>query len=114
MAYSKKLLKNLTYKWYKKLKDSGFTDIENADGTLKNEVDPRTIASAMVDNRGEYYRQATEYHLSHGFDTLTEERVWGLHCEGKSFRQIAEFLNLTFYNVRTIINFHQKLSGLRK
>jgi DNA-binding NarL/FixJ family response regulator len=109
-----KLTAKLKAKWDKKLKDSGFVDIENADGTLKNEVDPRTIASALGDNRAEYYRQATDYHLSHAFDTLTEECVWSLHCEGKSFRQIANHLDLTFYNVRTIINFHQKLAGLKK
>jgi hypothetical protein len=101
----------LKAKWDRKLLDSGFIDIENKDGSLKAEVDPRTIANALMDGRAEYYDQARVY-----LDNLSglDQRVWAAHVEGIPFRVIARAARITFYEVRKIVVKHQKLAGLRK
>lgn len=104
----------LKAKWEKKLKNSGFNDIENADGSLKAEVDPRTIAYALKDGRSEYYMQATQFLNRFKFSTALERSVWHMHSEGSSFRTIASVYDMTFYKVRTTINKLQKLAGLKK
>lgn len=104
----------LKAKWEKKLKDSGFNDIENADGTLKAEVHPRTIAYALKDGREEYYNGATTFLDKFKFSSALEKSIWHMHCEGESFRDIATAYDLTFYRVRTVINKLQKLARLRR
>lgn len=112
-----KNFEKLKDKWYKKLLDSGFNDIENPDGSLKAILDARTIANALQnkESREAYYSQAFSF-LNENFETLTslEYRVWNLHCEGRTLRTIAKTTRATFYRVRTIINKLQKLAGLRK
>lgn len=104
----------LKAEWYRKLSNSGFNDIENADGTLKVTTDPRTITNAIRDNRIEYYREAKELLNSDIIITALERSIWEAHCEGTSFRDIAKKEKLTFYRVRTIVNLLQKYAGLRK
>jgi hypothetical protein len=107
-------LEKLKAKWAKKLLDSGFKDIENKDGSLKAEIDMRTITKAMKDGTQEYYAQAEYFLNTHRFLSSLEFEVWIAHCDGNSYRKIAEHFELTFYKVRTIITKLQKLAGLRK
>src|SRR5271166_3422085 len=106
----------LKAKWEKKLRDSGFADIENKDGSLKEEVNTRTLAYALKDGREEYYKEARE--ILNGektkFTTLLDYTVWKLHSEGVSFRKIGQELKLTFYKVRTIVKKIQKIAGLMR
>lgn len=103
----------LKAKWDKKLADSGFEDIENADGSLKVEVHPRTLANAMLDNRQFYYATAQDFLNSCKFTTLLDYTVWKMHTEGISYRTIAAEIGITFYKVRTIVAKLQKKAGLR-
>lgn len=109
-------LEKLKDKWNKKLAASGFEDIENPDGTLKNSTDPRTMAYALreKDARETYYGTAQEFLNRGTFTTLQEYAIWKAHCDGVSFRKIAATLGITFYKVRTITNKLQKLAKLRK
>ena len=113
---TKNSFEKLKSKWDKKLADSGFKDIENKDGSLKKEVDPRTQAYAFKEqeSREIYYDMAKTHLFSHMFETTLEENVWMWHVDGKSFRDIANTFNVTFYKVRQIVNTHQKLAGLKK
>lgn len=104
----------LKVKWDKKLKDSGFEDIENKDGSLKSSTDPRTIATAMRDGRAEYYNQAGNFLNTFSFPKPKEQLIWYMHCNGDAFRYIAKVVGVTFYEVRTIVVKYQKLAGLRK
>lgn len=109
-------LEKLKAKWNKKLLDSGFEDIENSDGSLKNSTDPRTIASALKekDARQTYYSTAQEFLNVGTFSSLEEYAIWKAHCDGVSFRKIAKELGTTFYRVRSITVKFQKLAKLRK
>lgn len=111
----KSQFEKLKNKWDKKLLDSGFEDIENADGTLKAETDPRTIANAlkMKESREIYYGQAREFLNMHRWSNTKDRAIWEGHCEGLSFRKMANTLSLTFYRIRTIVNRLQKQAGLK-
>lgn len=111
----KSQFEKLKNKWDKKLLDSGFTDIENKDGTLKAETDPRTIANAlkMKESREIYYTQAREFLNTHRWSNNKDKAIWEGHCEGLSFRRMAEILSLTYYRINIIINKLQKQAGLK-
>ena len=104
----------LKAKWAKKLAKSGFIDIENKDGSIKEEIHSRTLDYALNDGRMEYYNQAQDFLNRGKFSSLLDYTVWKMHTEGTSFRTIGIELNLTFYRVRTIVNKVQKLSGIKK
>lgn len=107
----------LKAEWNKKLKDSGFEDIERADGTLKPEVDYRSLdgtrGNGLKDARQEY-DDIVQHFLNHGnFTNLVDYTVWKLHSEGMSYRDISNELKLTFYRVRSTVKKIQKLAGVK-
>jgi len=108
----------LKAKWNKKLADSGFEDIERPDGTLKPEVDYRSLDSTRGDNlhdgRQEYYHAAQDFLNRGSFNSLLDYTIWKLHADGISYRAIGKELRATFYKVRTTIKKIQKLAGVRK
>jgi Mor family transcriptional regulator len=108
----------LKAKWNRKLADSGFQDIERADGSLKPEVDYRSLDSTrgnnLIDGRQEYYYTAQDFLNRGKFTSLLDYTVWKLHAEGMSYRTIGKELNLTFYKVNTIIKKVQHQAGIKK
>lgn len=108
----------LKAKWNKKLADSGFEDIENADGSLKPEVDYRSMDSTrgdiLHDGRQEYYSIAQDFLNRGKFATLLDYTIWKLHAEGMSYRDIGNELKLTFYKVRSTVKKIQKLAGVKQ
>ena|ERR1700677_398938 len=112
---NKQALEKLKNKWDKKLLDSGFHDIENKDGTLKAEADPRTIANALKGKASieAYYSQATQFLNAHRWSNNKDKAIWEGHCNGLSFRTMAKLLSLTYYRVRNIVIKLQKAAGLK-
>jgi hypothetical protein len=108
----------LKAKWNKKLADSGFIDIERPDGSLKPEVDYRSLDSTrgdgLQDGRQEYYAIVQDFLNRGKFATLMDYTVWKLHAEGLSYRDIGNELKLTFYRVRNIVKKIQKLAGVKQ
>ncbi len=107
----------LKAKWNKKLLDSGFEDIERPDGTLKPEVDYRSMDSTrgngLNDGRQEYYYTAQDFLTRGKFANLLDYTVWKLHTEGMSYRNISKELKITFYNVRNAVKKIQKLARIK-
>jgi hypothetical protein len=114
MHRSKKQLKSLQDKWYKKLKDSGFDDIEyQGHGTdFLNLLRPKwkTTNSSQVrqpssegtfEGIRDYYIYA-EHFLNEPYWEL-EKKVWQLHAEGKSIRETAKDLNISVFTTRTLL-----------
>jgi hypothetical protein len=104
--------KKLQTLWYKKLRDSGFEDIEKSDGSLKDEVDLRTRKKALHDqeNRLTYYRMASAFLHEHPFKDDIERAIWEAHSEGLSVRRIAaltkidrNFVYLVIKEIRAIM-----------
>lgn len=86
--------------WYQKLKESGFKDIED---TSRLQKDPyisvydskffhTNFHPLQCENTQEYFRRARGFYCSHEFDSITDKKVWALHSEGKSHREIAQML----------------------
>lgn len=96
MSKSKKTeLERLKEIWYKKLKDTGFDDIE-----LSEQYSNRRSTSRSNDWIDPLLRQATEdyytmaYHFLHSyeFESEIEKVIWEYHAEGLSIRNIVKIL----------------------
>lgn len=94
---SPKQLKQLQDKWYAKLKDSGFSDIENnRDGSLKDWSSSvhakKTSSTVRYVAKETYYRWAGFFLNDHSFLTKRDRVIWTMHAEGNSIRTIAKAL----------------------
>ncbi len=85
-------LKTLRKKWYKKLADKGFKDIEDSEGNLKSyassiqsEVSPEQYVS-----KSRYYELAAQL-LHTGYIRDSRSRfIWSLHIDGHRVPYIAD------------------------
>jgi hypothetical protein len=91
--------KDLKDLWYKKLKNSGFEDIERDEYTLKKDLGKNVFrrSNNMVNgswkDKQEYYYQAEHFLTNFIFTTELEKAIWKYHSEGLSYRDIADTLN---------------------
>lgn len=84
----------LEAEWDKKLADSGFQDIEQRkDGNLKfwSTIFVNRHTFSRLDAKQAYYRAAGHFLHDHKF-TSYERKVWELHAEGISMRNIVKIL----------------------
>lgn len=81
--------------WYKKLKRSGFEDIEMNETQLKRySTDFNTITVVRTyEAKTEYYSMARRFLNSHQFETPRERIIWEYHSNAISCRNIAKILN---------------------
>lgn len=88
-------LKSQTTIWYKKLKDSGFVDIEHKSGMVKAGVPnsahyhDATLRELTLD----YYRMAQHFLNNNKFETEQDRVIWTYRTEGLSIREIVKVLN---------------------
>lgn len=81
----------LKTKWYKKLDQSGFDDIEQDDDHLKrwhSRFFSSKYPTAVFEAKQEYYRLAVHFYGTYKFDSDEEKTIWTLHANGKSIREI--------------------------
>ncbi len=100
MSNPKQLLKEAQDEWYKKLKKSGFDDIEQDEDRLKKWASSsfkgkingarHNEKQAFTDAKEEYYRRAGHFLYDHEFASAFQRRIWELHAEGKSLREISK------------------------
>lgn len=101
-----KQLKKLKALWEKKLKKSGFEDIEQKDGRLKAWHSHRFAVEAkktVFEAKAEYYRKAEHFLNDAQFSSKKERRVWELHSQGVSERDIADSVGLFRSEVRDLL-----------
>lgn len=100
--------KKLQAKWYKKLKSSGFHDIEEPDSPremLKQwalELARPSNALKFQEKR-DYFLKATHFLNDYKFKSLKERKVWELHSDGLSLMQTAKKVRLSKSWVGTIV-----------
>ena len=89
-------LEELKKIWERKLKKSGFEDIETKNGTLAN----TTHSGGNLDKRRvtwqsqeEYYRLARYFLNDYMFKKPVHRVIWEYHSEGISVRDIVKLLN---------------------
>ena len=84
--------------WYKKLKDSGFEDIEQDEDTLKRwDSHYFTKRRNLTESGGwqakaAYYSMAGRFLNEYKFDTPLEQAVWEYHANGLGRRDISKIL----------------------
>lgn len=96
-------LKALQKKWYHKLKESGFEDIEDTNSKREylkswhSNYFYRTYTPETFSFKEEYYRRASQFLFEYHFlwfegsslINFCEREIWRLHSEGQGVRQIA-------------------------
>ncbi len=83
----------LKKEWYKKLKDSGFNDIEKSTGQIgRTKPNVTNRNSDQISAIQEYYAMARSFLIDHNFVSEFEKIVWEYHSEGLSLRKISETL----------------------
>lgn len=100
--HNKTPFQKLQEHWYKKLKESGFEDIESSDGrlkeyssTLKGNPNKVFTQNGGWEAKEEYYRMASHFLLEHKFKTNLEQVIWEYHTNGIGVRDIATILDKT-------------------
>lgn len=112
MNPNSKQFKTLQDKWYKKLKDSGFEDIEQDETYLKrsstnflssnfNYDTSHTVQDIVnkIELKTEYFRRARHFLNDHKFKNKTQKYIWAEHSEGVSHRTITEALKARGHNI---------------
>lgn len=110
---SKRDLLQLRNRWYQKLKEDGFVDIEKAQAEdygsdLKRYNSTQNFKEAQV----EYYEKAKEFLLNYEFPNESEKLVWELHSLGMTERKII--VHLKAYNIRLEVQKNTEQSGVSK
>lgn len=93
--YKSEKFKQEKSKWYAKLKEQGFEDIEEEHDeedilkTWDSTQFRRRRTQAYAEENKEYYRVCSIFLHLHKFKDEREHRIWSLHCSGLSVRKIA-------------------------
>lgn len=108
MKIKSKEFNDLKAKWYKKLSDKGFNDIEHDEDNLKN-LSTNRFMRGRVGNKNRdkmgggdyvnhevsyqavetYYQLAGQFLHEHKFDTVRERKIWEMHANGEPATLIA-------------------------
>jgi hypothetical protein len=86
----------LQKKWYEKLKESGFDDIEFGEKQelLKCwESSHFYMTQDQFDNKREYYHLASQFLFFYKFESKLDRIIWKFHAHGFTYRKIARRLN---------------------
>jgi Mor family transcriptional regulator len=114
MKPSKQLIK----KWYDKLAKSGFDDIEDNLGynnVIRHHAsDFGSKDPVLVAYTQEYFYIATQYLHENIFKNKKEYRIWELHSNGATVRDIAKQLKCSTRTVQSVISYHRVGAGLRR
>lgn len=91
-----KLLQKLQKEWYAKLRESGFKDIEQADGNLKiwSRFFKGKLDTLQGEAKAQYFRAAGQFLHSHQFASEYDKTIWDMHANGISGRSIARQLRV--------------------
>jgi len=90
-----KKFKELQERWYKKLEKSGFEDVEDMtlnEPLLKNwdNFRYRKVTPEEYESRTRYYSNCRDVLNTYPFERAIHRRIWELHTEGLSLRQIEK------------------------
>lgn len=80
--------KTLQKMWYQRLKDDGFIDIENKEWHSRYFV--TQYSPVQFANKQEYFRRAQIFLHEFPFKNRRDRKIWRLHSEGFTLREIAK------------------------
>lgn len=110
MAYwDTRAFRALKNKWYRKLAEAGFKDIEtNGLSINKKKVDNLSSRVHEHESVQEFYSQVSRYAQYGKFDSTDEALIWALFVDGHSFRYIGNLVHLSHMSIKRIIDKHKK------
>lgn len=117
MKFSDLAFKKLKKKWDKKLTDSGYDDIEYADGSLKSDGNRATIAWDNKEAIEDYYRKVDSYLVEHEDIPPRDRAILELYAEGvhiKGKKGIIEKTGWSDKTCRRIISHYKNIILGRK
>lgn len=86
----------LQAKWYKRLKVSGFKDIEDFSPKYGNSPyvtrSCNDLSKKYDQNTYNYYQSCRDYLVSGNIASKIDESIWEMHTNGESLREIANNL----------------------
>ena len=118
MAKKTKKFTKLQKEWYKKLKESGFEDLEyfypngEAKEWLKgsskfdffSDNPALDVPSLTYESTLDYYNNAVSKLETTKFDSEEHKEIWRLHSEGMSLRKIGSAFNYSHPKILRILN----------
>lgn len=98
-----KTFKDLQAKWYRKIKENGFQDIEKNEEIVRfHGQDFQTqYTPAQFTEKERYFQEAYSLLESDIFLNDLERRIWQLHCVGLSIRKIVVELNREGFKIKS-------------
>ena len=104
----------LQAEWRKRLRASGFDDLESSGGELSNrgtvtysdhgrEPVPVEQQVARRETEAAYYDQAREILRTHRFRNATERDIWQRHADCQGMHPIADALGMPYHRVREVV-----------
>lgn len=115
--FQTKPFKALQEKWYKKLKDEGFKDVEQDENHLK-EWDSHAFvsrySSKLFASKQTYFELAGQFVYTYKFKTPREKLIWELHAEGKTITQISTELKRRRYKTYNRSGVHIIIQSIAK
>lgn len=102
--------KKINRKWKKKLKASGFKDIESNEFTLQHFS--YEIAYKHNTFTLDYYSKCDSFLLTHTFPNQIDKLIWQMHADGKSVRQIEAYLLLNGISEISYRTVHNKIKAI--
>ena len=94
-------------KWYQKLKNSGFVDIESFNATCEpHDVMkfPFNSGGMDIEEEEEYYRVCRGFLHEFNFKNNRERKIWELHSEGTPYKKIARQVRTSYHKVFITVN----------
>lgn len=111
--YEKTSFKREQKKWYDKLKNKGFYDIERAKfiGTdtpylARDNAHFRKVATP---SKIEHFRRCGIHYHHHDFRTQADKKLFGWYKDGKTFREMVELYNKRRKHKRSIYWIHTRI-----
>lgn len=106
--------KKLQKIWYKKLKSSGFNDLEHADGTMNSSsmVTHTWKTPLQIEVATAYYELANRFLNEYEFQSEIDRSIWEYHSNGISYRNIVKLLNKVNIRLKKD-SIWRKISSLR-
>jgi hypothetical protein len=109
--FETKEFQKLNRQWKKKLKASGFKDIERNEHRLS--MYSYEVFDAYDPLTEDYYNKALNFLQSHTFQSDLDRFIWSLHANGRSVREISsELESSTIYGPLSKSSVHERITKL--
>jgi hypothetical protein len=109
-TFQSRQFKTLRDEYYALLKEQGFEDIEDVDSP--NEFLLQWTQETYREDKAEYFKMATDFFNQYPFANDKEKRIWEMHAEGMTIREISGAFLVHGYSVTNVHKIIKKLKTM--